>query len=777
MHKTVVDRWLALRQALLCALLGLTGLSGLTGLTGLTGLAGLLASSAAQAAAPRDRVTLLVPDGANPKSWQVQVWTDTAAEEGLRIELLSDSALLAMGNSAAARIAGLIVPDSAHLRASDALVAAIKQYAFTGGNLMLVYDAGVLTAAGAFPISGNARFADMVGVEYALWNNGAGAATMVGFGPVVGTQARLDALSFPPGKYLPYTPPASLALATNTTAFVATSAADPGAAQAMAPLVLARAAQPIDDGSANVRSKRSGSLRKLLGLGVEADGALRYGRRNPHASRARDMHLFDRVARQPDAVAALLTTAPAAAGAAPSVTAVERAALPLATAAVLNAADTALQTISGYAYGPLSYYSYVTTGSFPGTVQLSSPEHGLVAGLRPYGSGQVLFVNLPLGYFKAIGSDGAPLHGYLGQFAREQLGIAAMSVQPRAKGGLIYNWHVDDGDDLTVDTKLLLASTTILHHGPFSIHFTAGPDVIRVGDRLGMNLPGSSTARALVKRLANIGSIPAGTGTGRLADHELGSHGGWIHDFWGANATEANRPDLTNLLAQNFNAIEAVTGRKIREYSSPVGNTPAWAVKWLEARGVVAMYLVGDIGNGLLRSWRNGARLSTNLWTSPVTPLGQYATFEEFDEFGISDSASGQWLIDLQSFAVNHRTNRMFYNHPPGAAGHQAPINALLARADTLAAQGSFSWYTMTQLADFAQRRVAASWTSSVVGATTTFSASHPTSLADMAWLLPKARFSQPAVSAGAAVVTSDSSHWIVTANSGSTLRFVAQAL
>ena len=764
MRKTVMGKLSAVGQGAVCA--------------AMCAVLGLLTSASVLAAAPRDRVTLLVPDGADPKSWQVQVWTDSAAEEGLRMEVITDSALLAMGSTAAARIAGLIVPDSAHLRASDALVAAVKQYAFTGGNLMLVYDAGVLTAAGAFPLTGNARFADMVGVEYVLWNNGQGAGTMVGFGPVVGTQGRLDALSLPPGKYLPYTPPTSLALATNTTAFVATSAADPSAAQAMAPLVLARAAQPIDDGSANLRKKRDMSLRKLLGLGLEADGALRYGRRNLNASRARDMHLFDRVARKPDAVAAMLMTSPgASSGTTTSVTAVELAALPVATAAVLAGADTALHTISGYAYGPLSYYSYVTTGSFPGTVQLSSPEHGLVAGLRPYGSGQVLFVNLPLGYFKAIGSDSAPLHGFLGQFAREQLGIAAMSVQPRAKGGLIYNWHVDDGDDLTVDTKLLLASTTILHHGPFSIHFTAGPDVIRVGDKQGMNLPGNSNARALVRRLGNIGNIPAGTGSGKLADHELGSHGGWIHDFWGANANEANVPDRTNLLTQNFNAIEAVTGRKIREYSSPQGNTPAWAVKWMEARGVVAMYLVGDIGNGLLRSWRNGARLSTNLWTSPVTPLGKYATFEEFEEFGITDTTSGQWLIDLQSFAVNHRTNRMFYTHPPGVVGHQAPINALLARADTLGAQGSFSWYTMTQLADFSQRRVATTWTTSVVGATTTFSASHPTSLADMAWLLPKARFSQPAVMAGAAAVTSDSSNWIVTANSGTTLRFAAQAL
>ena len=90
----------------------------------LTALLGL-SSGWALAGPARDRLTLLVPDGADPKSWQVQVWADSAADEGVTLELISDSALLALGNTAAAKIAGLIVPDSAHIRASDAVVAAI----------------------------------------------------------------------------------------------------------------------------------------------------------------------------------------------------------------------------------------------------------------------------------------------------------------------------------------------------------------------------------------------------------------------------------------------------------------------------------------------------------------------------------------------------------------------------------------------------------------------------------------------------------------------------
>ena len=733
-----------------------------------------LAGAAAMAAPVRDRITLLVPDGASRTSWQVQVWTDSAAEEGLAMDVITDSQLLALGRNAANQIVGLVVPDSAHIRASDALVAAIKQYAYLGGKLMLVYDAGVQDQNGLFPAVGNSRFADMVGVDYVFWNGGQGAGTMVGFGPVVGTKARLESLSMPPGKYLPYEPPASLAVATNTTAFVPASAADPSGATSMASLVGQRAAQAIDDGSADVRKRRPQGLRQLLGIGIEGTGTLRFGRRLATASKARDAHIFDRVPRAADAVTARVSASSSSGwvdttGQATSTT------LAVGAAAALPD-ETALQAISGYGYGALGYYSYVTTGAFPGQVYLSSPEHGLVAGQRPYGSGQLLFVNLPLGYFKAIGSDGAPLHGFLNLFARDQVGVASVSVQPRGKGGLIYNWHIDDGDDLMVNTKMLLDQTTVLKRGPFSLHFTAGPDVINFGDGNGMNLNGSSAARDMVKRLGNLGNYANLPASQKLAAHQLGSHGGWIHDYWGLMANEQNVPDLTSLLTRNFEAIEKVTGRRITEYSSPVGNTPVWAVRWMEARGVKAMYLVGDLGTGMVRSWRNGQRLSSKIWTSPVSPLGKYATFEEFDNFGIDDATSGQWLLDLQSFAVNRRTNRMFYNHPPGAAGHLNPVNALLTRADQLSAQGKFAWYTMTELADFSQRRVETSWSTSTVFGLTTFTASHPRSLADMTWLLPKVSYTTPVVVGGRASVTSDATNWIVVGEGGNQLRFMTVA-
>lgn len=712
------------------------------------------------AAPPRDRLTLLVPDGANMSSWQIQVWTDTALEEGMRLDVVTDAAFLALGNTAASKIAGLIVPDSGHQKASDALVAAIKQYAQLGGKLMLVYDAGVLGANGAYPLTGNSRFSDLVGVEYVLWKNGLGASNMVGFGPVLGNKPRLESLAFPPGKYAPY---AGTNVANNLrtdVAYVPVSALDPGGSDSMQSAMVARAAAPLGQGSANLlRGLPNWSLGGLDSV-LTSPAVLRYAP-NQHT-------VTNAIASQ-----LLQFTTPTS----PQINARLGSDLRTYTEQVVSVSNPTLQAINGYGYGPLGYYSYVTTGTFPGTVYLSSPDHGLVAGLRNTGSGQLLFVNLPLGYFKAIGSDAAPMHGFLGHFARDVVGVATQSVQPQGKGGLIYNWHVDDGDDLLVDTRQLLDTTQVLQNGPFSIHFTAGPDVIDFGDKKGMNLNGNLQSKDLVRRLGNI--APYANPPQRLAaNHELGSHGGWIHDYWGRTANEANSPNLTSLLTQNFDAIEAVTGRRIKEYSSPVGNTPLWAVRWLEQRGVVAMYLVADGGAGALRSWRSGSRLAGNLlWTFPVTAQAKYATFEEFDQFGITDAITGQWLLDLQSFVVNQRTNRMFYNHPPGAVGHLGVIQALLARGTQLKNANTFAWYTMRDMAEFSHRRIQTSWSSSSVGNLTTFTASHPTSLQDITWLLPKRTFSLPVVVNGSATVSSDSVYWVVKAGAGQSLRFAASAL
>jgi hypothetical protein len=56
----------------------------------------LVSSTQAMAVASRDYLTLVIPDNASLTSWQVQAWTDAAAEEGLQVKTMTDSAFLAL---------------------------------------------------------------------------------------------------------------------------------------------------------------------------------------------------------------------------------------------------------------------------------------------------------------------------------------------------------------------------------------------------------------------------------------------------------------------------------------------------------------------------------------------------------------------------------------------------------------------------------------------------------------------------------------------------------
>jgi hypothetical protein len=344
--------------------------------------------------------------------------------------------------------------------------------------------------------------------------------------------------------------------------------------------------------------------------------------------------------------------------------------------------------------------------------------------------------------------------------------MPTMSMQPKGVGGIVYNWHVDDGDDLNTDVKAILDTSTLLRSGPFSVHFTAGPDTVTLGDGRGMSLDSNTSSQT---QFARVKALSIG--------HELAAHGGWNHDLYGLNANETNAATYLPWVQLNVAAVERQYGRTTTEYSAPQGNNPTWAVNWLEDHGVLGMYFVGDTGAGAVRSWRGGARLTQNLWSFPIAPQGKYATFEEFEDFGVTDATTSAWLQSLQDFVVSRRTSRLFYNHPPGVRSHQSVVSGFISRGNTLKSAGRFNWYTMTQLARFNQRRLAVTWSATSNFGIGNFVATHPTSLTDMTWLLPKASYLMPLITSGSGRVTSDTSNWIVTATGGTTLKFLAAEL
>jgi hypothetical protein len=377
-------------------------------------------------------------------------------------------------------------------------------------------------------------------------------------------------------------------------------------------------------------------------------------------------------------------------------------------------------------------------------VLLSSPTFGLAAACNNVGQGSVLFVNLPLGFLKQS-TDGVWLHGFLHYFAADLLHLPVLSPVPQGVGGLVFNWHLCYGG--YKEPLLALRQAGVFKQGPFSIHITAGPDMADFGDGLGWDLPHNPFMRDLLRKFANDG-------------HQVASHGGWLHDYFGLNVNESNQALFEPFLLMNKNAVEAATGRPMLEYSAPVGNQPEWITTWMEQRGVLAYYFTGNAGMGMTRSYRNGRLRNPSIWSIPVSNYGSSTSFEDFTENGIGHAEAATWLTAMANFGAMNRVARMIYEHPQGAYDYADALLTLLVRAAAFQRLGSFRWYTMAGLARFMNQREKTTWNvSQGTDGALTITATHPETLKDVTWVLPKAYYSMPIIQKGLGAVRQDRGH------------------
>ncbi|NHL70798.1 hypothetical protein EIB72_30955 [Burkholderia ambifaria] len=670
-----------------------------------------------------NQLLLLLPDNFTLPDPRVSAWLDSASEEGLQISLISDTQFK-QGGTSLQQYQGLILPDQVHTVADDTLVTAIQNYALNGGRVMLVYDFGVLNATGFYP-AGQSRFSAMAGVNYVLYDTLGG--NMIGLGPVTGMGSTLRALQIPPGKSMAWSGSTTAATALAATALTAS----PGSTTNEQ---LFLQASPSNAGGLAGYNHQAYFTYKMnngrmtgvpLNLGrVWKGGKVKSGSYSPTSTKLSAVN----------GATSLVTASPAT-------------------------TTDVLEGISGYVYGFLTYPSYVTQGTYTGTTLLTSPNFGLVAGYQPYGNGGVMFVNLPLAYLDGQ-TDSMPIHGFLRYFTTNIVPMPHLSLQPRAQAGMVLNWHFCAADQ--IQPAQYLKNYGVWNSGPYSIVVTAGPDDVTIGDGLGINLKNNTPAKQLMSFLLKRG-------------HKIGSHGGWAHDYWGANASETNASTFTQYLVLNHNAVQSVTGKPDVEWAAPEGNTPTWVVNWLEANGYSGYYFTGHTGNAQTRAYRNGSLLNPGVWAFPVMPFGKYATFEEFQEFAVPTTDVQNWYQSLMDFVVANRTSRLIYMHPLGASWYPNVVTTILGYAASLAATGQFKWFTMDQLTQFDRRRLLVNWTATDTGTGWTFSATHPTSLQDMTWLLPKSTYQMPSVQSGSAtVVITDPNNWMVIAGTGKSLSFTS---
>lgn len=417
-------------------------------------------------------------------------------------------------------------------------------------------------------------------------------------------------------------------------------------------------------------------------------------------------------------------------------------------------------SIAGYVYGELKYPTFVTRGRYDGTRLMNAPDGSLVAGLHRFGAGQVLFVNLPLTQLK-VRTDGLLLHSFLQYYAERVVGAPQLSPMPQGRGAVVMNWHIDDRKALPALERA--AEMGAFKQGPYSIHFTAGPDVNEEGDGKGMDLANNVQAKDWVRRLGTAG-------------HEIGSHGGWIHNWFGSRADKLDREVVASLIERNSALLLEVGGRPVHEYSAPVGNHPAWITAWLRKRDIRSYYFTGNTGMAPTRSYQDGVRPLPDIWSYPVLNFGVYASFEEAKADQMPEIEVAAWLTDVNRFCADHRTVRLVYFHPFGLVMYPQAFQRWLDNGKELADQGRLRWMTMTQYSTFANQRLRVRWTVADSSQNASLpsqqlEAHHPQSLDGMTWLLPRSRYGPPTIASGQAVIDEVDGQWRVVAGPGTGLR------
>jgi len=353
--------------------------------------------------------------------------------------------------------------------------------------------------------------------------------------------------------------------------------------------------------------------------------------------------------------------------------------------------------VSSYSYGKLKFEHSWAVNVDAQVVAFDTGEDfsNPVITVKCYeNGGAAVYVNMPLGKYKIRSDDLTPrsvLRTFLIRYAK----IPRLVNSPGGKGGLVFNLHICSGAYFRA-LMVMMMQGLFQKDLPFSIHITAGPDTYKLGDGAGFFAESKYRGRPVLEVLQNYG--------------EIGSHGGWIHNFFAYNLQYLPLREADRLINWNFNALEAVTGRKVREYSDPGGNHPFWINSFLEESGVNSYYSAGDSGAGPTRSYIDGKYTGPKMWAFPVSPYGKYASLEEMERGHVPPGEVKQWMEDLVDFSAEEKTIRMIYSHPSDNHYCLDAIRAFEEKALSEQKKGRVTVAPMSWFADFLSRSEKTRW-------------------------------------------------------------------
>lgn len=305
--------------------------------------------------------------------------------------------------------------------------------------------------------------------------------------------------------------------------------------------------------------------------------------------------------------------------------------------------------LSGYQYGPLRY-PFPRAEVVAGDVAVDA-RNGVTPLItrRILGRGEVAYIALPLGYLRGY-SDAFPMT-FLTALLTSRNTLPHLVAAPDGIGELVVNIHIDSSVEF-------LGIPNLEHRGllrravPMEFDVTAGPDLDRVGDKLGFGACARGPGRSYLETLARFGTI--------------GSHGGWAHNLF-AETLEANKYTpalLREMVDRNDRCLASVIGKPVRSYAAPAGVHPQPEMtQILDALGIRGYYYTGDTGGPMLRPFWNGQLVSNRSWAFPVMPSGKLASIGEMRDAGIPEPPVERWLEQTAAYAADRHGIFLVYSH------------------------------------------------------------------------------------------------------------------
>jgi hypothetical protein len=350
--------------------------------------------------------------------------------------------------------------------------------------------------------------------------------------------------------------------------------------------------------------------------------------------------------------------------------------------------------VSSYSYGKLQYEHARAVNQDANIVafdRVGSTYVPVITEKQYDSGGNVVYINLPLAKYKLC-SDDLALRSVLRSFLIKKAHLPRLVNSPGGAGGLVFNLHVCSGAYFKALTVMMMQGI-FQKELPFSIHITAGPDTYKLGDNMGFTAWNKYKGRPHLEMLQDYG--------------EIGSHGGWAHNFFAYNMQYLPQDRAIELIRWNSEALEAVTGNKVVEYSAPGGNHPYWVNQALEEMGIKAYYFAGDTGSSPTHPLLDGKPTGGKTWAFPITPYREFASLEEMERGHVPPAEVKQWMQDLIEFSAQERAIRMVYTHPSDVEFELDAMRALEEKALTEQKKGRIRVAPMSKFADFLNRHAA----------------------------------------------------------------------